>query len=165
MSTKTWTSPGCPVARAVDIVGDKWSLLIIRDAFDGIRRFGQFQRNLGVAKNILSVRLQNLVETGVLRVEPASDGSSYREYVLTEKGQDLFDLVISLRQWGQDHAYEPGEQHARLVDRATEQPVPRLVYTAPDGARVRAGDTRVLKSSEEPRPTPSGQETEKAVAT
>ncbi|GAA3066224.1 helix-turn-helix domain-containing protein [Pseudonocardia yunnanensis] len=148
VSAKTWTSPGCPVARAVDIVGDKWSLLIIRDAFDGIRRFSQFQRNLGVARNILSGRLQNLVEAGVLSVQPASDGSSYREYVLTEKGQDLFDLVISLRQWGQDHAYEPGEQHARLVDRSTDEPVPRLVYTAPDGSRVRAGDTRVRKAGE-----------------
>jgi DNA-binding HxlR family transcriptional regulator len=145
VGAKTWTSPGCPVARAVDIVGDKWSLLIIRDAFDGIRRFGQFQRNLGVAKNILSGRLQALVEAGVLRVEPASDGSSYHEYVLTEKGRDLFDLVLSLRQWGEEHTYEPGEQHARLVDRETGAPIPRLVYTAPDGGRVRADNTYVRK--------------------
>jgi DNA-binding HxlR family transcriptional regulator len=129
----------------VDIVGDKWSLLIIRDAFDGIRRFGQFQRDLGVAKNILSDRLRNLVEAGVLRVEPASDGSSYSEYVLTAKGQDLFDLVISLRQWGQDHAYQPGEPHSVLVDRTTGGPVPRLTYTTEGGGTVRAGDTRVDK--------------------
>jgi DNA-binding HxlR family transcriptional regulator len=145
---RTWTSPGCPVARAVDIVGDKWSLLIIRDAFDGIRRFGQFQRNLGVAKNILSDRLRNLVEAGVLRAAPASDGSSYREYVLTDKGRDLFDLVVSLRQWGQDHTYAPGEDYARLVDRATGEPLPRLTYTAPDGAPVQADDTRVRKAGE-----------------
>jgi DNA-binding HxlR family transcriptional regulator len=145
---RTWTSPGCPVARAVDIVGDKWSLLIIRDAFDGIRRFGQFQRNLGVAKNILSDRLRNLVEAGVLRAAPASDGSSYQEYVLTDKGRDLFDLVVSLRQWGQDHTYGPGEEYARMVDRATGEPLPRLTYTAPDGAPVRADDTRVRKAGE-----------------
>jgi DNA-binding HxlR family transcriptional regulator len=148
VSDRTWTSPGCPVARTIDVVGDKWSLLIVRDAFDGIRRFGQFQRNLGVAKNILSDRLRNLVAAGVLRIEPASDGSSYREYVLTEKGQDLFDLVVSLRQWGQDHAYGPGEQHSRLVDRETDEPLPRLTYTKPDGSRVRAVDTRVRKSGE-----------------
>ncbi|MEU4667194.1 helix-turn-helix domain-containing protein [Amycolatopsis sp. NPDC023774] len=145
MSERTWTSPRCPVARTVDLVGDKWSLLIIRDAFDGIRRFGQFQRNLGVAKNILADRLRNLVDAGVLSVEPASDGSAYREYVLTKRGEDLFDLVVSLRQWGQDHAYEPGEDHVLLVNRETEEPIPRLTYVTPDGTPIRADDTRVLK--------------------
>jgi DNA-binding HxlR family transcriptional regulator len=143
VSDRTWTVPGCPVARTIDIVGDKWSLLIIRDAFDGIRRFGQLQRNLGVAKNILSDRLRNLVDAGVLTVQPASDGSSYREYVLTEAGKDLFSLVVSLRQWGQDHAYEPGEQHVTLVDRATGEPIPRLTYTTPHGYPIRAEQTRV----------------------
>ncbi|WIX82214.1 helix-turn-helix domain-containing protein [Amycolatopsis carbonis] len=145
LSERTWTSPQCPVARTVDLVGDKWSLLIIRDAFDGIRRFGQFQRNLGVAKNILTDRLRNLVGAGVLSVEPASDGSAYREYVLTKRGEDLFDLVVSLRQWGQDHAYEPGEDHVLLVDRETEEPIPRLTYVTPDGTPIHAADTRVLK--------------------
>ncbi|WP_432847183.1 winged helix-turn-helix transcriptional regulator [Amycolatopsis sp. CA-161197] len=145
MSERTWTSPRCPVARTVDLVGDKWSLLIIRDAFDGIRRFGQFQRNLGVAKNILADRLRSLVDAGVLSVEPASDGSAYREYVLTKRGEDLFDLVVSLRQWGQDHAYEPGEDHVLLVDRETEEPIPRLTYVTPDGTPIHADDTRVLK--------------------
>jgi len=87
----------CPVARTIDIVGDKWSLLIIRDAFDSIRRFSQFQRDLGIAKNILAARLRDLVDAGVLRTEPAPGGSAYQEYVLTEKGEDLFALIISLR--------------------------------------------------------------------
>jgi DNA-binding HxlR family transcriptional regulator len=145
---RVWTSPRCPVARTVDIVGDKWSLLIIRDAFEGIRRFGQFQRNLGVAKNILSDRLRNLVEVGILAIQPASDGTSYREYVLTSKGKDLFDVVVSLRQWGQNHAYAPGEDYVRLVDRATDEPVPRLVYTTPDGHTICPDETRVRKFDE-----------------
>ena len=145
MRDRTWTSAGCPVARTIDLVGDKWSLLIIRDAFDGIRRFGQFQRNLGVAKNILSDRLSNLVDAGVLTVQPASDGTSYREYVLTDRGTDLFSLVISLRQWGQDHAYEPGEKHVTLVDRATGEPTPRLTYTTPGGHAISADETLVRK--------------------
>ena len=99
--------PTCPVARTVDIVGDKWSLLIIRDAFDGIRRFNQFQRDLGIARNILAARLRDLVQAGVLRVEDAPGGSAYQEYVLTEKGEDQFDLIVSLRQWGQEHAFAP----------------------------------------------------------
>ncbi|WP_326835311.1 helix-turn-helix domain-containing protein [Amycolatopsis rhabdoformis] len=148
MREQVWTSPRCPVARTIDVLGDKWSLLIIRDAFDGIRRFGHFQRNLGVAKNILTDRLRNLVDAGILSLEPASDGSAYREYALTAKGRDLFDLVISLRQWGQDHMYEPGEDHVLLVDRETDAPVPRLTYVTPDGAPIHADDTRVRKSGE-----------------
>ena len=138
----------CPVARTIDVVGDKWSLLIIRDAFDGVRRFSQFQRSLGIAKNILAARLRDLVEAGVLRTEPAPGGSAYQEYVLTEKGEDLFGLIVSLRQWGQDHAFEPGEQHSVLVDAATGQPVPRLSYTTPEGDQVQARQTRVRKVGE-----------------
>jgi DNA-binding HxlR family transcriptional regulator len=138
----------CPVARTIDIVGDKWSLLIIRDAFDGIRRFSQFQRSLGIAKNILAARLRDLVGAGVLRTEPAPGGSAYQEYVLTEKGEDLFALIISLRQWGQDHAFDPGEQHSVLVDAATGEPVPRLRYTTPEGHPVHGRQTRVRKVGE-----------------
>jgi DNA-binding HxlR family transcriptional regulator len=150
MGQRTMADSPCPVARTVDIVGDKWSLLIIRDAFDGVRRFGQFQRSLGVAKNILSSRLRDLVDADLLRVEPASDGSSYQEYVLTRKGEDLFDVIVSLRQWGQDHAFDPGEPHSLLMDRATDEPVPRLTYTTPDGHSIHASDTRVRKIDETP---------------
>ena len=140
--------PTCPVARTVDIVGDKWSLLIIRDAFDGIRRFNQFQRDLGIAKNILAARLRDLTAAGVLRAEPAPGGGAHQEYVLTEKGEDLFNLLVSLRQWGQDHAFAPGEQHSVMVEEQTGQPLPRLSYTTPDGRQVRASQTRVRKVGE-----------------
>ena len=76
--------PGGPFA---DAIGDGWSLLIVRDAFDGLRRFGEFQKNLGMAKNILSDRLRTLTAHGILEAAPASDGSAYQEYVLTEKGR------------------------------------------------------------------------------
>jgi DNA-binding HxlR family transcriptional regulator len=75
----------CPVARSVDIIGDRWSLLIVRDAFDGIRRFSDFQRSLGMARNILSDRLHKLVNSGILTMQSASDGTAYQEYVLTAK--------------------------------------------------------------------------------
>ncbi len=76
----------CPVARSADLLGDRWALLVIRDAFDGITRFGDFQRSLGAARNILSDRLRRLVEAGILQLQPASDGSAYQEYVLTAAG-------------------------------------------------------------------------------
>ncbi|OYU74580.1 MAG: transcriptional regulator, partial [Alphaproteobacteria bacterium PA3] len=77
-------------------MGDWWSLLIVRDALDGVRRFGEFQRSLGVAKNILSARLRALQAQGVLEQVPASDGSAFLEYQLTPKGRDLFEVVVSL---------------------------------------------------------------------
>src|SRR5262249_26085562 len=79
----------CPVARSVEAGGDWWSLLIVRDAFIGKKRFGKFQKSLGVAKNILTVRLKKLVADGVLELVSASDGSAFKEYALTEKGRGL----------------------------------------------------------------------------
>ena len=123
----------CPVARSLDAIGDWWSLLIIRDAFDGICRFGEFQRNLGMAKNILAARLRTLVAHGIFQVVPASDGSAYQEYVLTEKGQGLFHLIIGLRQWGERFFYEEGEAHSQVVDRERRQPVQPLELRSADG--------------------------------
>jgi DNA-binding HxlR family transcriptional regulator len=91
----------------VDLIGDRWSLLIVRDAFDGVRRFGDFQNGLGVARSVLTQRLKGLVEAGILQVQPASDGTSYQEYVLTAKGEGLFPVVVALRQWAEQHAFEP----------------------------------------------------------
>ncbi len=82
-------SDACAIARALDAIGDWWSLLIIRDAMSSKRRFGEFQKSLGLAKNILTVRLRKLVDVGILVIEPASYGSAYKEYVLTEKSERL----------------------------------------------------------------------------
>lgn len=120
---KSMQDDACPVARSLDLVGDRWSLLLVRDAFDGIRRFSDFQRNLGMARNILSDRLGGLVAAGVLAVQPASDGTSYQEYVLTEKGEQLFPVVVALRQWGEQQLFAPGEPHSELLDRDTGHPL------------------------------------------
>jgi DNA-binding HxlR family transcriptional regulator len=135
----------CPVARSVDAIGDWWSLLIVRDAFDGSRRFGEFQRSLGVAKNILTARLRALVDGGVLASVPASDGSAYREYVLTPKGEALFPVIVALRQWGEQSLFEPGEPHSELVDRRHGRPLRALEVRAADGRRLDPGDTAVHK--------------------
>ncbi|MER5489592.1 winged helix-turn-helix transcriptional regulator [Streptomyces sp. NPDC002454] len=135
----------CPVARSVDAIGDWWSLLIVRDAFDGSRRFGEFQRGLGVAKNILAARLRTLVAGGVLASVPASDGSAYREYVLTPKGRALFPVVVALRQWGEQHSFDPDEPRSRLVDRSRGEPLRPLEVLAADGRRLAPEDTTVLK--------------------
>jgi len=133
----------CPVARPLDAIGDWWSLLIIRDAFDGSRRFGEFRASLGVAKNILATRLRNLVEHGILELVPASDGSAYQEYVLTEKGRGLFPVLVALRQWGERFFFEPGEKHVHLVDRKTGKPVRALELRSQDGRLLQPDDTVV----------------------
>lgn len=142
---KTMQDDDCPVARSLDLVGDRWALLIVRDAFDGIRRFSDFQRNLGVARNILSDRLGMLVEQGILAVQPASDGTSYQEYVLTAKGEHLFPVVVALRQWGERHLFAKGEPHSVLVDTASGKPVPAMLPHGREGGVLKAGDTWVKK--------------------
>ncbi|MFF4380686.1 winged helix-turn-helix transcriptional regulator [Kitasatospora sp. NPDC001547] len=134
----------CPVARPLDVVGDGWTLLIVRDAFDGLRRFGQFQKNLGLAKNILSSRLANLVANGVFVLAPAADGSPYQEYVLTEKGRALFPVITALRQWGDQWFFQEGEPRARLVDRESGAPVAPVEVRSADGRVLGPEDARVL---------------------
>ena len=135
----------CPVARSVDLIGDRWSLLIVRNAFDGMRRFGDFQRDLGVARNILADRLRKLVDAGILAMQGASDGTSDQEYVLTDKGESLFPIVVALRQWGEQHLFESGERHSLLIDRRTGKPVPLMAPAAQDGTALKAQDTEVQK--------------------
>src|ERR1700748_547657 len=92
----------CPIARALDAIGDWWSLLIIREALLGARRFGEFQKKLGLAKNILTVRLRGLGEDGILTTAPAADGSAYQDYLLTPKGRGVFPVLVALRQWSEE---------------------------------------------------------------
>ncbi|MBW6423252.1 helix-turn-helix transcriptional regulator [Rhizobium sp. XQZ8] len=131
----------CGVARPLDAIGDWWSLLIIRDAFDGLSRFGEFQKSLGLAKNILSARLRNLVSHGIMETIPASDGGPYQEYVLTAKGRSLFPVLVALRQWGEEFFFEPDEPHVMLVDKLNGIPVKRLQLHAEDGRVVDSTDT------------------------
>src|SRR4030081_1460573 len=110
----------CPIARSLDSLGDWWSLLIIRDALLGVRRFSEFQKNIGLAKNILTVRLRTLVEHGILKTVPASDGSAYQEYVLTPKGRGVFPVLVALRE---EFSCERDGFPTLLVDRDTGRPV------------------------------------------
>lgn len=94
-----WTDPTCPVARTVDLVGDRWSLLIVRDAMDGATSFTDFLSRLGVARNILSDRLRKLTAHGIL-VTSAPPGAKRYTYQLSDAGRELFTVIVALRQWG-----------------------------------------------------------------
>ncbi|MCY1075923.1 winged helix-turn-helix transcriptional regulator [Archangium lansingense] len=143
MKRTSLESAECPIARALDVIGDWWSLLIIRDALLGNRRFGEFQKSLGLAKNILTARLRTLVSHGILEMAPASDGSSYQEYVLTEKGRGLFPVLVALRQWGDAHYFGPGEAAPELVDREHGRPVRMLELHSEDGRILGPEDTEL----------------------
>jgi DNA-binding HxlR family transcriptional regulator len=130
----------CPIARSLDAIGDWWSLLIIRDALLGRRRFGEFQKSLGLAKNILAVRLRTLIDRGILETAPASDGSAYQEYVLTAKGRGIFPILVALRQWTEEFDERPDEIATILVDREKGKPVRKLELHAQDGRLLSEAD-------------------------
>jgi DNA-binding HxlR family transcriptional regulator len=134
---------GCPIARSLDVIGDWWSLLIIRDALLGRRRFGEFQKGLGLAKNILAQRLRKLVDQGILTMEPASDGSAYQDYVLTRKGRAIHPILVALRQWSEEFDAHPEEIATVLVDREGGRPVRKLALYSQDGRLLEVGDTAV----------------------
>ena len=138
----------CPIARSLDAIGDWWSMLIIREALFGVSRFSEFQKKLGLAKNILTVRLRGLVDQGILKTAPASDGSAYQEYVLTPKGRGVFPVLVALRQWSEEFSCENGGFKTLLVDRNKGRPVRKLEIRAEDGRLLADGDT-------EPRPNPA----------
>ncbi len=133
MKRKSLQGAACPVARTLDLIGDWWSLLIIRDALDGIRRFSDFQKNLDIAKNMLSARLKGLVEQGILQTVPAADGGAHKEYVLTERGKALQTVIVALSQWGGEFMYAPGEPGSVMVDAQNRQPLRKLELVAEDG--------------------------------
>ena len=153
MKRKSLEDAPCPVARTLDVIGDWWSLLIVRDAFDGVTRFSEFQKGLGMAKNILATRLRALVTHGVLEIVPAADGSAYQEYVLTEKGRALFPVIVGLRQWGEDHLFAEGEAHSTLVESDSGRPVPRLTPIGNAGQTLTPLNTRVVKVGERFEPS------------
>ncbi|HDR2892939.1 TPA: helix-turn-helix transcriptional regulator [Enterobacter asburiae] len=126
----------CPVARSLDIIGDWWSLLIVRDALRGIKRFGEFQKSLGIAKNMLTTRLKLLVEEGILTLQPASDGSAWQEYVLTEKGRALQTVLVALSQWGNEFLFAENEYGTVLVDTEQRKPLRKLALIADDGREL-----------------------------
>jgi DNA-binding HxlR family transcriptional regulator len=114
MLPRTYEEQNCSVARALEVLGDRWTLLVIRDAFLGVRRFDDFQRDLGVARNVLSDRLQRLVDEGLLERRRYQERPERFEYRLSQKGIDLWPAIVTLMKWG-DRYYAPPEGPPRVV--------------------------------------------------
>lgn len=141
----------CAIARSLHLIGDWWSLLIVRDAFRGNERFGELQKSLGLAKNILSARLKKLVAAGIFDVVPDTEGSAYHRYVLTPRGEQLCVVLAALWQWGEQTCFRPGELKRTLVDAETRAPISKLVIRAHDGRALGPRDF-VLGSAGDPAP-------------
>jgi DNA-binding HxlR family transcriptional regulator len=98
----------CSIARSLELVGERWTLLVVREIFHGRRKFSEMQRSLGVARNVLTARLQRMVEEGILERRPYSEKPERYEYFLTEKGLDLWPVMIALMHWGDKYEPRPG---------------------------------------------------------
>jgi DNA-binding HxlR family transcriptional regulator len=103
-----YETQNCSVARSLELIGERWTILILRDAFLGVRRFEDFQRSLGVARNVLQARLQRLVTEGVLERRRYQERPERFEYRLTDKGLDLWPVLVSLVKWGDRYAAPNG---------------------------------------------------------
>jgi len=108
------STPGCPIEGLLGIVGERWSFLILRDAFYGVRRFDGFQQHLGVSKKVLSQRLRKLVAAEILRRVQYQEHPARYEYRLTAKGRDLFPVVLTMVSWGNRWLAEPGQEWLEL---------------------------------------------------
>jgi DNA-binding HxlR family transcriptional regulator len=108
MLGNTYDGQVCSAARTLEVVGERWTILIVRDAFLGVRRFDEFQRSLGIARNVLQGRLERLVENGILERVRYQERPERFEYRLTEKGLDLWPVVVSLLAWGDRHMAPDG---------------------------------------------------------
>ena len=139
--------PTCSIGRAMEILGERWTLLILRECFYGVKRFSVMQRNLGIARNILSSRLQLLVRTGILERRRYQEEPERFEYKLTEKGLGLYPAVVAIMRWGDEHLCE---------ERRAGRPAPLLRASGGSGAGLRAlpRGARPARRSRRSRRTP-----------
>jgi len=128
----------CPIARSLDVLGEKWTLMIVRDALAGSTRFSQFQQSLGIPREVLTARLASLVEGGVLERQTykPEGGRARDEYVLTEAGNDLSLVLLALGGWADRHRRTALESDLRFVDAGTGEPVEAAALTRVAQRRV-----------------------------
>jgi DNA-binding HxlR family transcriptional regulator len=137
----------CSIAAALETVGERWSFLILRGAFNGLQHFEEFQSTLGIARNILSNRLGRLVGHDILRREPDPSDRRRVAYHLTEKGLDLLPVLLSLREWGEKWV-SVGPSRQVLVDRATRRPIASMHPRDADGRPLSRGQMEWVDRSE-----------------
>lgn len=139
MKLKTFDHLNCSLAQTLSVIGEHWTMLIIRDVFFGLRRFDQIQKDLDIARNVLSERLKKLVDAGVLE---KSEGEGHPEYRLTQKGLDLQPVLLSMTHWGDKYAPSPRGKRLIFVDRKEGRPIRPMAVYAADGRRLKPREVK-----------------------
>ncbi len=141
MQRKSFGGMSCPIARSLERVGEWWSILILRDAFLGVTQFDQFQKSLGIAPNMLTRRLNALVESGLLERRLYQAHPPRHEYALTERGRDFRPVLWALLAWGNKH-FAPEGPSVIVVDRETGQPADPVLVDRVTGKEMTADTFR-----------------------
>lgn len=143
MERKSFSDMDCSVAQCLEVVGEWWTMLIVRDAFLGVSRFEDFRQRLGISRNILQQRLTKLVEVGVLQRVPYSEHPPRHDYRLTPKGRDLWPVLMAMRQWGDSHAAPDGPPLQIIHDRCG-QVSSQILVCGTCGEAVGPGDVHAV---------------------
>jgi len=143
MERKSFAGMHCSVAQCLEVVGEWWTLLIVRDAFLGVTRFDEFQERLGISRNVLTQRLEHLVSAGVLERRAYSEHPPRSDYRLTARGRDLWPVINAMRQWGDAHA-APGGPPLQVVHKACGHVFEARQTCSECGAAVGARDVRAV---------------------
>jgi DNA-binding HxlR family transcriptional regulator len=141
---KSFEDMACSVAQCLELIGDWWTMLVVRDAFMGVRRFDEFQERLGISRNILTQRLNKLVAADILSKRPYQDNPPRYDYALTDKGRDLWPLLTALRQWGDKHAAPHGPP-VQVVHKAFGKVTQLVLSCEHCGERVEARDVKAQR--------------------
>ncbi len=131
------------VGHVLDIIGEGWSILIIREAFLGTRRFEEFQSRLGIARNILTARLKKLCANEILDRVPVKEGAKRHEYILTSKGKDMMPLLVALTQWGDKWVFGQDNEPVIFLDRENGEPISRVQVYSSRGEVLRPRDIMI----------------------
>ncbi|MGC6471398.1 MAG: winged helix-turn-helix transcriptional regulator [Parvibaculales bacterium] len=141
MSKVRFSDHECPLAQALDEIGDWWTLLVVREVMYGQSRFEAFRQQLGISRAVLSDRLSRLVQAGILQRQTQADDKRAADYSLTDKGRDLWPVIVAMLHWSQRHVVD-GDV-VRGVSRISGRPVDRICAVDTHGNIIEAGDTKL----------------------
>ena len=144
MRRASFEDMNCSVARSLEVIGEWWTLLILRDAFFGVTRFEELQARLGIARNILAKRLDTLVEHGVLERRCYDDARGRYDYVLTDKGKALWPVLVTIRQWGDEWVVGAGKEPIAMVHATCGERTTAVLACDHCGEELRGRDVRVV---------------------
>ncbi len=148
--TADYSKQSCSIAATLEVIGDPWTLLVIRDAFQGVKRFEQWQERLGVARNVLAARLKTLVQHGVLEPQLYSERPPRNEYVLTAKGRALSDVLIVMHGWGSQHLYGEADSGVTFTHKTCGAELKPRVACSCCGELVKRRDTEIHFHADRP---------------